>query len=61
MAMTSREPTSHLGTSYGCFCGLAGEDGNMRGIAFAYDPSGYWVELVDRMLGLPISPTTSGR
>ena len=24
------------------------QDGNMRGIAFAYDPNGYWVELVDR-------------
>lgn len=24
------------------------QDGNMRGIAFAYDPSGYWIELVDR-------------
>ena len=23
-------------------------DGNMRGIAFAYDPDGYWVELIDR-------------
>mmetsp|Transcript_54954 Transcript_54954/g.139327 ORF Transcript_54954/g.139327 Transcript_54954/m.139327 type:complete len:398 (+) Transcript_54954:38-1231(+) len=23
-------------------------DGNMRGIAFAYDPNGYWVELIDR-------------
>lgn len=23
-------------------------DGNMRGIAFAYDPSGYWIELIDR-------------
>jgi len=25
-------------------------DGNMRGIAFAYDPSGYWVELIDRTM-----------
>merc|ERR1712048_1504727 len=24
------------------------QDGNMRGIAFAYDPNGYWVELIDR-------------
>lgn len=24
------------------------EDGNMRGIAFAYDPNGYWIELIDR-------------
>jgi lactoylglutathione lyase len=24
------------------------QDGNMRGIAFAYDPDGYWVELIDR-------------
>jgi len=24
------------------------QDGNMRGIAFAYDPSGYWIELIDR-------------
>jgi len=23
-------------------------DGNMRGIAFAYDPDGYWIELIDR-------------
>lgn len=23
-------------------------DGNMRGIAFAYDPDSYWVELIDR-------------
>ena len=23
-------------------------DGNMRGLAFAYDPDGYWVELIDR-------------
>merc|ERR1719454_434193 len=22
-------------------------EGNMRGIAFAYDPSGYWIELID--------------
>ena len=24
------------------------EEGGMRNIAFAYDPNGYWVELVDR-------------
>jgi len=24
------------------------QDGNMRGIAFAYDPNGYWVEMIDR-------------
>jgi len=24
------------------------QDGNMRGIAFAYDPNGYWIELIDR-------------
>jgi lactoylglutathione lyase len=24
------------------------QDGNMRGIAFVYDPDGYWVELIDR-------------
>ncbi|CAJ1386975.1 unnamed protein product [Effrenium voratum] len=24
------------------------QDGNMRGLAFAYDPSGYWIELIDR-------------
>lgn len=23
-------------------------DGNMRGIAFAYDPNGYWIEIIDR-------------
>jgi len=23
-------------------------DGNMRGIAFVYDPNGYWIELIDR-------------
>jgi lactoylglutathione lyase len=23
-------------------------DGNMRGIAFAYDPNGYWIEMIDR-------------
>jgi lactoylglutathione lyase len=23
-------------------------DGNMRGIAFAYDPNDYWIELIDR-------------
>lgn len=23
-------------------------EGNMRGIAFAYDPNGYWIELIDR-------------
>jgi lactoylglutathione lyase len=23
-------------------------DGNMRGIAFAYDPDNYWVEMIDR-------------
>lgn len=23
-------------------------EGNMRGLAFAYDPDGYWVELIDR-------------
>jgi len=23
-------------------------DGNMRGLAFVYDPDGYWVELIDR-------------
>eukprot|EP00434_Breviolum_minutum_P032746 symbB.v1.2.028959.t1/scaffold3122.1/size63105/3 len=27
---------------------FAVEDGNMRGLAFAYDPSGYWIELIDR-------------
>mmetsp|Transcript_23003 Transcript_23003/g.57648 ORF Transcript_23003/g.57648 Transcript_23003/m.57648 type:complete len:330 (+) Transcript_23003:136-1125(+) len=24
------------------------QDGNMRGIAFAYDPDGYWVEIIQR-------------
>merc|ERR1719468_22106 len=24
------------------------EDGNMRGIAFVYDPNGYWIELIER-------------
>jgi len=24
------------------------QDGNMRGVAFAYDPNGYWIELIDR-------------
>ena len=24
------------------------QEGKMRGIAFAYDPNGYWVELIDR-------------
>jgi lactoylglutathione lyase len=24
------------------------QDGNMRGIAFVYDPNGYWIELIDR-------------
>lgn len=24
------------------------QDGNMRGIAFAFDPNGYWIELIDR-------------
>eukprot|EP00931_Biecheleriopsis_adriatica_P058644 TRINITY_DN34970_c0_g1_i1.p1 TRINITY_DN34970_c0_g1~~TRINITY_DN34970_c0_g1_i1.p1 ORF type:complete len:422 (+),score=79.81 TRINITY_DN34970_c0_g1_i1:58-1266(+) len=24
------------------------QDGNMRGIAFAYDPNGYWIEMIDR-------------
>lgn len=24
------------------------QDGNMRGLAFVYDPSGYWIELIDR-------------
>ena len=28
------------------------QDGNMRGIAFAYDPSGYWIELIDRTRGV---------
>ena len=37
---------------------MLGEDGNMRGIAFAYDPSGYWIELVDRTLGLAVSSTS---
>jgi lactoylglutathione lyase len=23
-------------------------DGNMRGIAFTYDPDNYWVEMIDR-------------
>ena len=23
-------------------------DGNMRGVAFAYDPDGYWVEIIQR-------------
>jgi len=24
------------------------QDGNMRNLAFAYDPNGYWIELIDR-------------
>lgn len=28
------------------------EDGSMRGLAFAYDPDGYWVELVQRGLSI---------
>jgi len=24
------------------------QDGNMRGLAFAYDPNGYWIEMIDR-------------
>jgi len=24
------------------------QDGNMRGIAFAYDPNGYWIEMINR-------------
>lgn len=24
------------------------QDGNMRGIAFVYDPNDYWIELIDR-------------
>ena len=30
-----------------CSCFLA-DEGRMKGLAFAYDPSGYWVELVKR-------------
>ena len=34
--------------SHGCGFKKGPDDGNMKGLAFAYDPDGYWVEIIKR-------------
>lgn len=42
LATLQRRPVSHA------LCVPFADEGRMKGLAFAYDPSGYWIELVKR-------------